>query len=119
MIRELRTPRPIASTKSTFVPDTWQPKDAHRMRCQELHFDIEQLVRDFRNHEFNREYTDWDRRFSQWIEKEKTNRETELAKAQVAPRGRAPPRRYGSAQQDHGVDPFAFHGGKNPFRDQT
>lgn len=104
-------PRPPASAKGIFVPGDWAPKDAHRVRCQELRFDIDSLIRAFRNHEFNREYTDWDRRFSQWIEKEKTNRETAAAKALTAPPARAGPRRHGSAQQDHGVDPFSFHRG--------
>jgi hypothetical protein len=104
-------PRPPDRTKGIFVPDDWEPKDSHRVRCQELRFDIKSLVRDFRNHEFNREYSDWDRRFSQWIEKEKTNRETASAKALAAPPARAGPRRHGSAQQDHGVDPYSFHRG--------
>lgn len=96
---EIRRITPPDRTKGIFVPDTWEPKDPHRVRCQELRFDLAALVRDFRNHEFNREYSDWDRRFSQWIEKEKTNRETALAKALAAPPARAGPRTGSAPQQ--------------------
>lgn len=64
-----------------FVPDDWMPNDAHSVRCQELRFDIDTLVRDFRAHEFNRDYSDWDRRFSKWIEEERVKRETAAADA--------------------------------------
>lgn len=56
---------------------------------------MDELEAAFRRHEFNREYSDWDRRFSSWIEKEKTERETAQA--------RAGPARKGSAQRDHGM----------------
>lgn len=54
-------------------------------------------------------------RLHDWLLKRAQERAVSTARMPA----RASPRRYGSAQQDHGVDPFAFHGGKNPFRDQT
>lgn len=62
-----------------FVPDGWQPSALHRVRCQELRLDTEALARSFRLQEFNRQYSDWDRRFSKWIEDEKLKRETAAA----------------------------------------
>lgn len=59
-----------------FVPDDWAPSDTHRTRCQELRIPIDALVRGFRLQEFNRAYTDWDRRFSKWIEDEKLKLQT-------------------------------------------
>jgi hypothetical protein len=66
-----------------FVPDDWAPKDTHRVRCQELRFGLDELVAGFRRHEFNRQYSDWDRRFEAWIEKEKLDRETAAAAKRV------------------------------------
>jgi hypothetical protein len=67
--------------KSIFAPDDFEPKDIHRARCQELRFDVADLLRAFKAHEFNRGYSDWDRRFSAWIEKERVERETQHARA--------------------------------------
>lgn len=66
--------------KGRFAPKEFTPTDAHRVRCQELRFDVDELVRAFKNHEFNREFSDWDRRFSRWIEDEKLKRETEAGR---------------------------------------
>lgn len=75
-------------SRGRFAPEDFEAKDYHRVRCQELRFDIDALLRDFKLHEFNREYSDWDKRFSKWIEDEKIKRETANAKALSAPRGR-------------------------------
>ena len=56
------------------------------VRCQELRFDPEDILRDFKLQEFNRAYTDWPRRLSKWIEDEKVKRETENAKRMGAQR---------------------------------
>jgi hypothetical protein len=95
-----RTPAsPSPSQLAKFVPDTWKPNDKHRVRCQELGFDLKELEQSFRTQEFNREYSDWDRRFSRWIEQERMTRETSAGTARGS---RASAHRYGSAQQDHG-----------------
>lgn len=73
--------------KGRFVPADFQPNDTHRMRCQELRFDVADLLRRFRLQEFNREYSDWDKRFSIWIEEQKIRNETESAR----PKGKAAP----------------------------
>lgn len=86
-----------------FVPDDWQPNETHAVRCQELRFELSDLVARFRRHEFNREYSDWPRRFSAWIEDERIRQQTANA--------RASPRRYGSAQKDDGVDVMSFFKG--------
>jgi hypothetical protein len=70
---------PVAPA-AKFAPDTWKPNDRHRVRCQELRFDLLVLERAFRNQEFNRGYSDWDKRFSKWIEDEKIERETAIAR---------------------------------------
>lgn len=66
--------------KARFAPADFTATEAHRVRCQELRFDVDELLRDFKNHEFNREYSDWDRRFSKWIEDQKLKRETDRAR---------------------------------------
>jgi hypothetical protein len=83
-----------------FVPNDWRPTELHRVRCQELRLDIEALVRDFRLQEFNRQYSDWDRRFSKWIEDEKLKRET-AAVARVQGHRGAGPGGLGMAAKQH------------------
>lgn len=46
-------------------------------------------------------------RLHSWLVKRSKERGNQTARVPV----RAPPRRYGSAQQDEGVDPFSFHKG--------
>lgn len=75
------TPPPSStSRKGRFAPDDFAPSDAHRVRCQELRFDIGELLRDFKLQEFNRDYSNWDKRFSKWIEDQRIKRETEQAR---------------------------------------
>lgn len=63
------------------VPEDWAPVDLHRVRCQELRFDVGELQREFRNIEFKVEYSLWDKRFSKFIEDRRIERETERAQA--------------------------------------
>jgi hypothetical protein len=65
--------------RGRFVPDSWHPTDRHLVRCQELRMDPKTLLASFRLQEFNRDYSDWNRRFSKWIEDEKIRRETAIA----------------------------------------
>jgi hypothetical protein len=71
---------------SRFAPADFQPTPEHRTRCQELRFDVDGLVKAFKRHEFKRTYSDWNRRFADWIEKEKIIRETAQASPANAPR---------------------------------
>jgi hypothetical protein len=71
--------------KGRLAPAELQPTEAQRVRCQELRFDADELMRDFKLQEFNRDYTDWERRYSKWIEDQKVRRETEAAKAKASP----------------------------------
>ena len=71
----------VDRAKGRFVPEAWKPKAQHLVRCQELRFDPAELERGFRLQEFNREYSDWDRRFSKWIEDQKLKRDAERFKA--------------------------------------
>lgn len=85
---------PPPSKPSTFAPRSFAPNESHQVRCQELKLPIADLVRAFKDHEFNRTYTDWDRRFSAWIEKERILAEVERSKA-VSGAGRGPRIDYG------------------------
>lgn len=73
--------------RTLFVPDEWQPHERHRMRCAELRFDLADLVSRFRKTEFNRAYSDWDRRFDLWIEDERLKRETASGKGSARSSG--------------------------------
>lgn len=61
---------PGATEPSRFAPAGYAPTETQRARCRELGHDPDKLARKFRKHEFNRAYTDWERRFDQWIEDE-------------------------------------------------
>ncbi len=67
--------------KGRFAPADFAPTELHRVRMQELRLDPAALLRAFKDHEFNREYSDWERRFSKWIEDERLKQETERARA--------------------------------------
>lgn len=73
--------------RSRFAPSDFQPNAEHRTRCAELRFEVEPLVKAFKRHEFKRDYTDWNRRFADWIEREKIIRETAQANAPRASPG--------------------------------
>jgi hypothetical protein len=88
-----------------FVPADWTPKPTHQVRCQELRLDIDALSRAFRLQEFNRQYSDWDRRFGSWIEAERLKRETAAGKSVPGLRGVGPPR-HGSRQGNAGMTGF-------------
>lgn len=78
--------------KGRFVPADWKPNDGHRGRCLELCLPLAELEQAYRDHEFNRDYADWDRRFSKWITDERNKRDTERAKlARMGQRGAQAP----------------------------
>lgn len=87
--------------KGNTAPADLEPRDIDRVRCQELKFDAGDLMRAFKLQEFNRDYSDWPRRFSKWIEDQRIRRETEAAKA---PRGTGRPKKH--SQPDCGVTGF-------------
>lgn len=90
-----------------FAPTDFKPTEQHAVRCQELKLPIEPLLIAFRLQEFNRDYSDWDRRFSKWIEAEKIKLETEKAKASSATR------KHGSAQPNAGKTGWEHLEGKS------
>lgn len=71
----------ITREPSRFVPDAWKPNDGHAGRCAELGLELPALEQAFREHEFNRAYSDWDRRFSKWLTDERARRETAAHKS--------------------------------------
>jgi hypothetical protein len=76
-----RDPEVLVPTRrrSRFAPEDFEPTELHRVRCQELRLDVGEIVRAFKLCEFQRDYSDWDRRFSSWIEDERVKRETARA----------------------------------------
>lgn len=69
--------------KGNTAPESLFVTDTQRLRCQELKMDPEELLRAFKLQEFNRDYSDWPRRFSKWIEDQKIRRETEKHRENV------------------------------------
>lgn len=69
--------------KGTKVPAHWQPKPDHAARCAELGLNLADLFERFRLTEFNREYSDWDQRFSLWLIDERKRVETERHRENV------------------------------------
>lgn len=59
-----KAPRPKAER---FVPETWQPNDAHQAKATELGVLLRREVDSFRSHEFKVPKTDWDRAFHGWL----------------------------------------------------
>ncbi len=66
--------------KGRICPDDFVPGETHTVRCHELKLDLSDVLRRFKLFEFNRDYSDWDKRFSLWIEEQKVRNETEAAK---------------------------------------
>lgn len=62
--RAPKAPRPKAER---FVPETWQPNDAHQAKATELGVLLRREVDSFRSHEFKTPKTDWDRAFHGWL----------------------------------------------------
>lgn len=109
--------------RSRFAPPDFEPNDKHRMRCAELRFDVGELVGKFKRYEFQREYSDWDRRFDGWIEDEKLQRDAARAapsNARASPAapesvratgwGRHIPTEIGDYAQRHALDVGAVAG---------
>jgi hypothetical protein len=59
-----KNPRPKAER---FVPESWQPNDAHREKAGELRILIDRELQSFRCHEFRTPKSDWDRAFHAWL----------------------------------------------------
>lgn len=57
-------------------PKGWRPNADHELRVRELKLDMENLYRTFRHRDWNRPYSDWNDRFSLYIEEAKILRET-------------------------------------------
>lgn len=74
--------------RGRFAPVDFAPNETHRVRCQELRFDVAALCREFKAFEFNRDYSDWDRRFSRWIEDHRVRGESDRAKPTRASKDR-------------------------------
>ncbi len=91
------------ASATRFVPASWQPNAAHRARCAELGLDLERCAEAFRNTEFQRPYTDWDRRFAKFLAGERTEAETRRFQSSGAPSVR---RATSSRQGDHGRTGF-------------
>lgn len=81
--------------RGRFAPDDFEPNAVHRVRCAELRFDIGALLREFKTFEFNREYSDWPRRFARWIEDHRVRGETERDKRTRYPKDRPNQPNYG------------------------
>lgn len=105
--------------RSRFAPPDFEPNEYHRARCAELKFKVEDFLREFKVFEFNRPYSDWDKRFSLWIEKERTKAETDranaISRAATGPRSSfrgsdvpsppwEPPARLRAYCERHGID---------------
>lgn len=88
------------SRKGRFAPADLEPNETQRVRCQELRFDVDELLRAFKLQEFNRDYSDWPRRFSKWIEDQRLQRDAANFKA--SKEGKNGERKHGSKQRNHG-----------------
>lgn len=61
--------------KGRRAPADLEPTVEQRARCKELRLDADALMRKFKVHEFNRDYDDWELRFSKWIEDQADRRD--------------------------------------------
>lgn len=58
---------------SRFVPEDFSPSPDHHAKAQAMGLtagDLERALNRFRNHEFPRTYTDWNRTFTNWLDRE-------------------------------------------------
>lgn len=95
--------------RGRFVPDDFEPTEAHRVRCRELRLSVDELCREFKTFEFNRDYSDWPKRFSRWIEDAKLKAEAERGKA-LSGAGKGPRTSFGRAPNNPlGWEPNAAH----------
>lgn len=100
----------IDPRRGRVAPANFEPDESHRVRCAELKLDVDALAREFKLFEFNRDYSDWPRRFSRWIEDERVRRETERGKADSRP-GKGPSSSFGrSPVNPCGWEPNDKHG---------
>lgn len=87
---------PIIASRT--CPAEWQPNDGHRARAAELGLDFDAELEKFRVHEWERPYTDWDRRFHAWLIKARNFAQTEAFQRQT--------RGGGTLQPNHGRTGF-------------
>ena len=87
---------------SRFVPEDWEPKAKHHGELAAVGLNLAETVHAFKNTEFNRYYSDWDRRFSKFIPEQRAKVEIEKARSSA---------RTGS------VSPFARQDGSGPRAD--
>lgn len=79
---------PTLGRASTVAPDDFEPTAAHTVRCKELRIDIGAELKSFKLFEFSRPYSNWNLRFSRWIEDARIRAETERGKRTRSPRDR-------------------------------
>lgn len=94
--------RPVGA-RQHFAPEDFEPLERHVARAAEFKLDLARELTAFREHEFDRAYSDWPRAFDRWLTKAKTIAETERFQA-TQRRGSAPgPRSAFQHQPDEGV----------------
>ncbi len=79
---------PTLGMRAHVPPDDFEPTDTHRVRCKELRLDVATELRNFKLFEFARPYSNWNLRFSRWIEDARIRAETERGKRTRSPRDR-------------------------------
>lgn len=65
-----------SGARQHFAPDDFQPIERHVARAAEFRLDLAAELTAFREHEFERAYSDWNRTFDRWLTKAKTLAET-------------------------------------------
>lgn len=59
----------MVDLRSHFAPEDFRPKAQHLAYAQESGANLEKELADFKLHEFERAYSDWDRAFTRWLVK--------------------------------------------------
>lgn len=70
---DLGTPK-TKGRGARFCPADFQPTLPHHRLAQDRHVDLDAELAVFRDHEFPRCYTDWDRTFTNWLRRAKPGR---------------------------------------------
>jgi len=61
-------PKRPSARPQRFVPEDWRPSPAHIAKAESLGVDLAQQVEMFRNHEYAKPKTDFDRAFHTWLQ---------------------------------------------------
>lgn len=80
----------LPSARSYFVPEAWEPHERHRVRCAELGLDLDEQVKRYREHEFERPLSEWNRRFDRWLTDARKFAETDAFKRSTSGKPREP-----------------------------